>query len=181
MILSKLPLNLIAAVPKVSKWTLRTLYVKNNPAFNERAKLSKITKVELVKSKRIFRFKVVSDLSKGVGRSTVWVQFDNDKFLDNINTKLKKPIGDMPCRVYCGCKAFVYWGGKYNSEKRGYNLLPHEDTAAPDIRDPKRKNYICKHIARVFLDYRRRALWEVAVQAGYTIPKQKPKSKLKGK
>lgn len=152
-------------------YTLRDLYGKNDKKFNERAKQTRVNSVKFLKTKKAFQFKTVTDTSKGPGRSLVSVRFLDDKLIDHINARYKKPAGDIPCHVFCNCKAFNYYVSYY-ATKRGYNLGRPQDIPSPE-KNPKGKIWICKHIARVFLDYRRRALWEIAVQAGIKIPRAK--------
>lgn len=158
-------------MPKITSYTLRDLYTKNDKAFNARAKQSRVNSIKFLKTKKAFQFKVVTDQSKGVGRSLVTVKFKDDKLIDHINTRYKKPVGDMPCTVFCNCKAYYYYVSYYAS-KRGYNLGPNQPIPSPE-KNPKGKVWICKHIAKVFLDYRRRALFEIAIQSGMKLPRQR--------
>jgi hypothetical protein len=49
--------------------------------------------------------------------------------------------------LHCTCPAFQYWGSAYNSTEREFNLGPNEERA-PDVRDPRRENWVCKHVLR---------------------------------
>ncbi len=46
----------------------------------------------------------------------------------------------------CDCAFWRYNGPEYHAKSSGYMLgLPHGSAAPPDIRDPDRKYYLCKH------------------------------------
>lgn len=63
-----------------------------------------------------------------------------------------KPLSDE-VKLHCSCPAFIYWGSAYNSTQKKYNL-DFTETRPPDIRDPQRRNDICKHISKVKNDLR---------------------------
>ena len=54
----------------------------------------------------------------------------------------------MDIRVHCSCPAFLFWGTEWISGYNDYNLEP-ATTIPPNIRDPQRKNWLCKHLVRV--------------------------------
>lgn len=55
-------------------------------------------------------------------------------------------------RTFCQCKAFQFWGPHYNLTKIGSAYGPGE-LRPPIIRDPKQKNYVCKHLWMVLNNY----------------------------
>jgi len=53
--------------------------------------------------------------------------------------------------VNCDCPFFQFNGPEYNAKANGYLYGAQNGTAStPDVRDPNREYYICKHIAAVF-------------------------------
>ena len=57
----------------------------------------------------------------------------------------------LDVKVNCDCPFFRWNGPEHNAKANGYLLPPQHGTASePDIRDPNREFYICKHIAAVF-------------------------------
>jgi len=54
--------------------------------------------------------------------------------------------GDI--KVACACPAQKYWGFQYIGTVEGYHL-GGKQTHAPDIRNPKRKGSVCKHLVKV--------------------------------
>lgn len=48
--------------------------------------------------------------------------------------------------VSCSCPFWVYWGPDYNAAQGGFSESIRSNGAAPNIRDPSRKNLICKHV-----------------------------------
>jgi hypothetical protein len=57
-------------------------------------------------------------------------------------------VAESDIFVSCSCPAWKYWGADYNSKTKGYLEGPQRsDGSPPDIRDPGRRNMICKHVA----------------------------------
>jgi hypothetical protein len=59
-------------------------------------------------------------------------------------------LKDMPKRdikTSCNCNAWKYNGSDYNSLHNDYNERQFSDNSAPNVRDPHRRNLICKHVA----------------------------------
>jgi hypothetical protein len=75
----------------------------------------------------------------------------NIEFVGNKENQL-----DDDVRVSCTCGYWKYWGPDYNSVENDYNLRKMSDGSPPDIRDPHREHWICKHTyaaSRVLVDY----------------------------
>lgn len=49
--------------------------------------------------------------------------------------------------IYCSCEAFLYWGYKYKAWQMGYGMS--RENRAPNIRNPKRQGFLCKHLYEV--------------------------------
>ena len=68
-----------------------------------------------------------------------------------------KDFREMKVKITCGCEFWKYWGPDFNSGSGNqidpYRLGPTKIdpgvSPAPNIRDPSRKNKICKHVAAV--------------------------------
>lgn len=59
-------------------------------------------------------------------------------------------IGKMDLEVKCSCPAWQWLGPEYHAKKETYQDGKVRGTAStPDIRDPKRHNRVCKHVAAV--------------------------------
>lgn len=55
--------------------------------------------------------------------------------------------------VACSCPHFRWGGVEYHAQKGDYLYqpkTPRGDLSTPDIRDPEKDNYVCKHIYKVF-------------------------------
>lgn len=64
----------------------------------------------------------------------------------NTTTKLSK----MDLELSCSCPAWQWQGPEFHSTRRDYQLGKPVGTATPpDIRDPHRQNFVCKHVAAV--------------------------------
>ena len=50
--------------------------------------------------------------------------------------------------LHCTCPAFQYTGPAWHATENSYNLYVTEDRS-PDIRDPGKDKYLCKHCIRV--------------------------------
>ena len=91
----------------------------------------------------LFQFTVPGDgWPNSKDRYNVDIKFDKDgtPSLARLNVKVK-----------CNCPFFIYNGPEYHASSDGYLLGSPGGTATPpDIRDPARQFYICKHIAAVF-------------------------------
>lgn len=83
----------------------------------------------------------------------------NHKVISVAEVKLDDPIPvyDLNVRKYenfllnagvvvHNCPAFLYWGSKYISTDEDYHLPEHDEDRPPDIRDPGRINWLCKHV-----------------------------------
>lgn len=68
------------------------------------------------------------------------------KLLKQKGRKTKGILG-REIEISCTCNAWQYNGADYNSLTKDYNERQMSDGSTPDIRDPKRKYLICKHVA----------------------------------
>lgn len=80
-----------------------------------------------------------------------------------VNIVLEKQKGmkdfrEMQIKVTCDCEFWKYWGPDFNSGNGGRGLDPYRlgpskidpgVSPAPNVRDPGRRNMICKHVAAV--------------------------------
>jgi hypothetical protein len=56
----------------------------------------------------------------------------------------------MDLEISCSCPAWQWQGPEFHSTGKEYQLGPLMGTAStPDIRDPARQNFVCKHVAAV--------------------------------
>ena len=113
--------------------------LKENPMIVKSRSLAitniKLTSDKLHKTSRIVEFAVTG--TKGDLYKVVFYFKDkNDIF------------GDV--RIYCSCPYMTFWGPGWNSKIEGFRLWQMGKDLPPDIRDPKRKNKICKHIIAAF-------------------------------
>jgi len=69
-----------------------------------------------------------------------------------------KDFREMKVKVTCGCEFWRYWGPDFNSGSGGRGLDPYRlgptktdkgVSQTPNIRDPGRHNFICKHVVAV--------------------------------
>jgi hypothetical protein len=77
----------------------------------------------------------------------------------NVNIEFQGNNPDMTrddVKVSCTCGYFKWFGCDYNSREMDFNLRKMSDGSPPDIRDPHREHWICKHIyavSKVLIDY----------------------------
>lgn len=58
-----------------------------------------------------------------------------------------KALTDQHAMVTCSCNSWRYDGSDYNAQKGNYLLFgARSNGQAPDIRDPRRRRTVCKHI-----------------------------------
>lgn len=55
-------------------------------------------------------------------------------------------------KLYCPCKAFLYWGHAYNLTKIN-SKYGEPENIPPDIRDKRRNNLVCKHLWLILMSY----------------------------
>lgn len=73
----------------------------------------------------------------------------------------------IPMKTYCTCPAYTYWGSKYIATKGGYNINSKgREDRPPNIRDPKRKNIVCKHITAVTMALKSQSVYKAMVGKG---------------
>ena len=133
-------LTLGRIIPK-SNITLQDIWDLNYPLFNERGerrcKLKRA--VRDGKSLNVLRFRVSCSESWSAPYHDCWIAFQNLNRANLAQSKIK---------IFCDCEAFQYWGVHYNATMDEYNLSDGE-YRPPDIRDPNRERFACKHIITV--------------------------------
>lgn len=59
-------------------------------------------------------------------------------------------MAKLELRVTCSCPGWQWLGPEYHSKSKSYlDGKPRGTASTPDIRDPKRQNRVCKHVAAV--------------------------------
>lgn len=91
----------------------------------------------------LFQFKVPGD------------GWPNSKPFYQVEIKFNKDgtpsLRELDVQVRCDCPFFIYNGPEHNASVNNYLFDNPRGTASPpNIRDPGRQFYICKHIAAVF-------------------------------
>ncbi len=79
----------------------------------------------------------------------------NSKDFYNVEIKFDKDgrtdLGQLDVQVKCDCPFFVFNGPEYHAKQDAYLLgAPGGTASTPDIRDPERVYYACKHLVAVF-------------------------------
>ena len=69
-------------------------------------------------------------------------RYPNKKFRDVVALAVKKDV-----KLFCNDPSFLYWGYKYIAWTQGFGL--REETRRPDIRNPKLRGSVCKHLDAV--------------------------------
>ena len=57
-----------------------------------------------------------------------------------------KSIAEGEVLVGCDCPAFLYWGYRYIDTQKGIIDPKYKEKRAPNVRNPKRRGIICKHL-----------------------------------
>ena len=135
-----------------------------NPEFVERAKKVgvKLKRVDRKNLRWIFEVK---------GNNTYAVKM---KVLrrGNVQDILKTDL-----ELSCSCPAWQWQGPEFHATQEDYQLGPLQGTAAsPDIRDPERQNFVCKHVAAV-LDFVKD--WKIPPSKGKKAPAKKAPARKK--
>jgi hypothetical protein len=77
------------------------------------------------------------------------------KLVKDVGKKTKGILG-REIMVSCTCRAWKFNGADYNSLRKDYNERQFSNGAPPNIRDPRKKYLICKHVAAcvpIFKDF----------------------------
>lgn len=129
---------------KIYAESLDRLIRKNNPKTNRLAESATVAEIVYKKTNpRLFSYLVKGGQSYSSKKGyIVNILFTDAKIRKN-GQLLNKNI-----LCSCTCPAFQYWGAAYNATQGRYKLGKAENNA-PDIRDPNRKNKLCKHIVAV--------------------------------
>jgi hypothetical protein len=109
-----------------------------NPKFRDRSRKVSVAlkRVDLKKMRWIFSVK---------GNQVYAVKIRAIRPRKNV-TKFSK----MDLELSCSCPAWQWQGPEFHSTGEKYQLGPLMGTAStPDIRDPERQNFVCKHVAAV--------------------------------
>ena len=117
---------------------------------NTRANNCRVYKIKYrdsTRSKILLLVKCKEDYSKPTGH-LVLLRLKPSKII-NSKSRVRATL-KIPMKVYCTCPAYLYWGSRYNATKGVYQMAGHpKEFRKPDIRDPQRKNLMCKHLSAV--------------------------------
>ena len=145
---------------------LMTLYDKTPPKTKTKASNCRVYKIRYTHKNRnrlVLLVKCFEDYSDPKGHFVDLSLKDNTKNPINL-TSIRTSILSIPMKVYCSCPAHQYWGSAYNLNKQKTNILEkNRETRPPNIRDPKKVNIICKHIAAVSLSLKSQSLKKAMV------------------
>lgn len=113
------------------------------------------SKVSGSRSRKNFRRFIFVVKSKSPNSSKqghlVSILFPNIKISELKKNKNLEP-GSTRVRIHCTCPAFQYWGSAYHSTRKKYNIPGKNESRQPNIRDPKEKRLVCKHVYSVYKD-----------------------------
>jgi len=134
-------LTVIKGSSMVVEVRLSELMKKTDPLVQSRANdySDKITyRVRLIKQtgQHKFYFTVKGKKKKKYNVNVEFMRNNPDFTLDDV-------------RVSCTCGYFRFFGPDWNAKENGYKLRKMSNSSAPDIRDPNREHWICKHIYAV--------------------------------
>jgi len=77
------------------------------------------------------------------------------KTLSPAELKNRTKIKDRNVYVSCTCGFWKWSGPDYNAFDNDYSERAHSDLTPPDVRDPDRENYLCKHSYAALKKFRR--------------------------
>ena len=116
----------------------------------DRSSKSKVAGSRSRKNFRRFIFVVKSQSPESSKKGhLVSILFPNIQISELKKNKSLEPIKTR-VRIHCTCPAFQYWGSAYHSTKKKYNLPGKNEVRTPNIRDPKEKRLVCKHVYAVY-------------------------------
>lgn len=93
---------------------------------------------------------------------TVYYAVKSGKKQYEVVVKFLDPV-TLDCQVKCNCDGWKFQGGEYHAKRNKYLLGNPRGTATKPVkRDPKGKNWVCKHIACVLRELSERQLSKMA-------------------
>jgi len=134
--------------------TLLDLFLKNGISPNSKSNNCRTYQIRYAPKddkRYLFLVKCKEDYSDPKGHIISINFLDKGKKVNRRNiTPLQSNV-----KVYCHCPAFIYWGSAYNATKGKYKLqYKPREFREPNIRDPKRENLICKHLANATVSFK---------------------------
>ena len=60
--------------------------------------------------------------------------------------RVLKAVSDMDILAYCPCPADLYWGYNFIANQRKAMIPKYKTTIPPNVRNPRRRGIICKHL-----------------------------------
>lgn len=111
-----------------------------NPDFLDRSRTCAVT----LKRADVPNLRWIFEVNAGNGAKAVRVKATRSKGVTQ--------FGKLDLHVACSCPAWRWQGPEYHSTTKGFQdpKTPLQGTASsPDIRDPQRQNFVCKHVAAV--------------------------------
>lgn len=116
---------------------------------------------------------VAVNLKRADLKNMRWVFSVKGKHVYAVKVRAMRPranttkFSKMDLELSCSCPAWQWQGPEFHSTGQEYQLGPLLGTASsPDVRDPARQNFVCKHVAAV-----------LHATKAWDIPSIKPKPK----
>lgn len=80
-----------------------------------------------------------------------------------VNSK-RISVLSVPMKVHCSCPAWQYWGSAYNATVKKF-VIPEKgrELRSPDIRDPEKKNLVCKHVIATTLALSSQSIYKALI------------------
>ena len=73
------------------------------------------------------------------------IPFSIKRTLTPIEFNKKTKVKDRDILVSCTCRFWKWNGPDFNAHNGDYSERTFSNLSSPDIRDPNRENYLCKH------------------------------------
>ncbi len=136
-------------------WKLRVASFGDRVAVRFTDIMSRLDKKVIKRSKLCAVRMTKADTTRGIWSFRVQSQGSPDSHLVNLKLVSKGVAPTAPAEqdfeTNCDCGHWQFWGPDYSAAQQGYlRGRKRSNGAAPDIRDPRRRKLVCKHVVAAF-------------------------------
>jgi hypothetical protein len=159
-------MNLLQKVYNLLNEVAMATLVKETPTKTKMRSITDVSNIKVLrdtpyKKGRYLQFEVTGSTGKTY-RPSIYLKNKYDR------------MGEA--RARCNCPAWKWWGSGYNASNEDYRIRKTSgDEVEPNVRDPKRRNKLCKHVVACLDEIKK--LEKTWKQKEFKFMKKLPKEK----